>query len=526
MRSALICVLLLLQAASRQEAGGYYRKWLEEDVCWIIAEEERAVFLKLGTDEERDYFIEQFWARRDPDPSTAENEAKIEHYRRIVYANEHFSAGISGWKSDRGMIYIKFGPPDRFESFPGGGPYARERKEGGGMTTVFPFERWEYRRIEGVGEDVELEFVDDKGGGLYELTWDKRRKDALLYSGRMGLTQDEIDQLALTGTVDKRDRITGRREAGELKGIYAGTGGFETAKDKPFAQLAASAGLNRPPAIRFKDLEAVVTARVTYDGFLFEAREDFIRITDQQILVPVTVRVANNRLSFRREGETYRAVIRLYGRVLSLANRVEAVFEDEVAREFAAADFERAQERHSVYQKRLILKPGLYRLEMAAMDVDGKRIGTLERRLEVRKCGEEELCLSSLILAEQIESGTQDRSSSSFILGDLKVVPKTDDAFRRSGSLGLYVQVYNFSLDAQSRRPSLRVEYGISSGGAEPAIWRDATAAVQFAGSYCRLARMVSLGPLAPGEHVLQVRVRDTLSGRSATARSSFRVIE
>src|SRR5882724_3889288 len=109
----------------RKEIKGTYKKWLEEDVVWIISDEERAAFKQLSNDEERDNFIESFWQRRDPTPDTAENEYKEEHYRRIAYANEHFAAGIPGWKSDRGRIYIVYGPADEIESHPSGGTYER-----------------------------------------------------------------------------------------------------------------------------------------------------------------------------------------------------------------------------------------------------------------------------------------------------------------------------------------------------------------------------------------------------------------
>src|SRR5690348_14732933 len=108
------------EAKLRKELETPYRKWLNEDVTYIITDEEKAAFKRLQTDEEREQFIEQFWLRRDPTPDTAENEFKEEHYRRIAYANERYASGIPGWKTDRGRIYITFGPPDENESHPSG----------------------------------------------------------------------------------------------------------------------------------------------------------------------------------------------------------------------------------------------------------------------------------------------------------------------------------------------------------------------------------------------------------------------
>ena len=133
-----------------KEVSKTYKKWLDEDVRYIISDEEKATFKKLSNDEERDAFIEQFWLRRDPTPDTVENEFKEEHYRRIAYANEHFAAGKQGWRTDRGEIYIKFGKPDEIESHPSGGLYERPSEEGGGETSTYPFEVWRYRYLRGI----------------------------------------------------------------------------------------------------------------------------------------------------------------------------------------------------------------------------------------------------------------------------------------------------------------------------------------------------------------------------------------
>src|SRR5207237_6448361 len=154
----------------KQELSKTYQKWLKEDVAYIITGEEMAAFKQLSNDEERDNFIEGFWLRRDPTPDTVENEFKEEHYRRIAYANEHFAAGIPGWKSDRGRIYIVYGPADEIESHPSGGTYERPMEEGGGSTSTYPFEDWRYRYIEGIRQEVIIEFVDDCMGGNYVMT--------------------------------------------------------------------------------------------------------------------------------------------------------------------------------------------------------------------------------------------------------------------------------------------------------------------------------------------------------------------
>ncbi|HTZ58915.1 MAG TPA: GWxTD domain-containing protein, partial [Acidobacteriaceae bacterium] len=113
------------QKELRNELKGPYKRWLDEDVRWIITDQEMKAFKSLSNDEERDNFIEQFWQRRNPDPDSPENTYKDEHYQRIAYANEHFAAGKPGWKTDRGHIYIAYGKPDSIDSHPSGGTYER-----------------------------------------------------------------------------------------------------------------------------------------------------------------------------------------------------------------------------------------------------------------------------------------------------------------------------------------------------------------------------------------------------------------
>jgi len=159
--------------ALKHELTKTYKKWLDEDVAYIITDEERAAFKQLSNDEERDNFIEAFWQRRDPTPDTEENEYKEEHYQRIAYSNEHFAAGVPGWRTDRGRIYIVFGKPDEIESHPSGGSYERPMEEGGGETSTFPFEQWRYRYIEGIGQEVIIEFVDTCMCGEYHMKMDR-----------------------------------------------------------------------------------------------------------------------------------------------------------------------------------------------------------------------------------------------------------------------------------------------------------------------------------------------------------------
>src|SRR6266581_6832966 len=236
-----------------KELDNAYKLWLTEDVTYIITPDERNAFLQLDTNEEREQFIEQFWLRRSSNPDLPDNDFKEEYYRRIAYANEHYASGIPGWKTDRGRIYIMYGPPDENESHPSGGTYERPPEEGGGETSTYPFEQWRYRYIDGIGTNIILEFVDPTMTGEYRLTMDPGEKDALLHVPNAGLTQ-----LEAMGMSSKADRFT--RSDGMTLGRALG-GTPESMNE--FTRLDLYAKIFKPPEVKFKDLKAVVTSRLS-----------------------------------------------------------------------------------------------------------------------------------------------------------------------------------------------------------------------------------------------------------------------
>lgn len=137
-----------------------YDKWPNQEVVYIITDQERAAFKKLTTDEEREKFIEQFWERRNPNPGSPENKFKEEYYRRIAYANRHFGTSRPGWKTDRGYTYIIYGPPDEIAATiygPAPGPHV-----------PYGIQVWSYRHVEGVGDNLSVQFMDTTGTGDYE----------------------------------------------------------------------------------------------------------------------------------------------------------------------------------------------------------------------------------------------------------------------------------------------------------------------------------------------------------------------
>src|SRR5882724_11605263 len=372
----------------RKELETPYRKWMNEDVAYIISDEERAAFKRLQTDEEREQFIEQFWLRRDPTPDSIENEFKEEHYRRIAYTNEQFASGIPGWKTDRGRIYITYGPPDEKETHPSGGSYERPPEAGGGSTSTFPFEQWRYRYIEGIGSDIIIEFVDPTMSGEYRMTMDPSEKDALLYVPNAGLTLSE--QMGLT---DKTARF--RRTDGTHLG---GDGSSEPASLNEFNRLEQFVKLQKPPAIKFKDLEAVINTRITFNILPMLVRVDYVRITEHSVLTNITVQFENRDMQFQSKEGLQKAVVNLFGRVTTMTRRPVTTFEKPLEIIAPPDMLQKVAEQKSLYQESVPLAPGRYRLNIVAKDIVGGNMNNYEVALDVPRFEEERLASSSLIL--------------------------------------------------------------------------------------------------------------------------------
>jgi len=492
-----------------------YKQWLNEDVVYIISPEERNAFGQLATNEEREQFIEQFWLRRSTNPDLPDNEFKEEHYRRIAYANEHYASGIPGWKTDRGHMYIVWGAPDEIESHPTGGTYDRPQEEGGGSTTTYPWETWRWRYIEGMGENVIMEFVDPTGSGEYHLTMDPSEKDALLHVPGAGLSQ--MEQM---GLASKAARFT-RSDGTNLPTTMGGT----PASMNEFTRLEAYANAFKPPVVKFKDLEAIVTSRIVRDQVHFTWRTDFLKVTNDTVLVPVTVQIPNTQLSFQSKEGVHSATINIFGRVSTLTGRVVQTFEDSMSRDFPESLFQQSVKLQSIYQKAVPLRPGLYRLDLVIKDVQSGNVGVVNSRLQVPRYEDDKLETSSLILADQIEHvPAKQIGSGQFVLGSSKVRPRLEGDFTTADKLGIYMQVYNLKPDEKTHKSNATFQYTVKKGGEQVLQFKETSADMKQTGDQITIERLLPLTTLAPGKYTLEINATDTLSNQTISRTADFTV--
>ncbi|MFB3923877.1 MAG: GWxTD domain-containing protein [Terriglobia bacterium] len=492
----------------QKEMEDPYKRWLSDEVPYIITDEERAAFKKLSTAEEREQFIEQFWERRNPNPGSPENEFKEEYYRRIAYANEHYASGIPGWKTDRGRIYIMYGPPDEIESHPSGGSYIRPPEEGGGETSTYPFEQWRYRYIDGIGTNIILEFVDPTMTGEYRMTMDPGEKDALLHVPNAGLTEMEA-----MGMASKRDRFT--RTDGMT--IGQSLGGLPERMNE-FTRLDLYARIFKPPAVKFKDLKAVVTSRLSAQLLPFDVRTDYIRVTEDSVLTPVTVQVSNRDLQFENKEGVMHSVMDIFGQISSLGGRIVSTFEDAVALDVPDSDFQRYVDRKSVYQKVVPLRPGRYKLSVVVKDDLNGHMGSIELGIQVPHYDEERLAASSLILADLIQPlPTSQVGTGPFVIGGTKVRPSVNQQFTREQNLGIYMQVYNLGIDPSTHKPSADIQYEILKDGKALLSQPEDLAKLKNASQQITLQKTMPLKALQPGKYTVQIKVTDNVKKQTIT---------
>jgi len=509
--------------ATIAELKGEYKKWLDEDVRWIITDEEEKSFKSLANDEERDQFIEQFWLRRNPNPDSQDNEFRDEHYARIAYANEHFAAGKPGWMTDRGHIWIAYGKPDSIDSHPSGGSYDRPMEEGGGNTSTFPFEVWHYRYLEGVGDNIDIEFVDTCMCGDYHATIDRSEKDALKHVPGAGLTQYEEN-----GQAKKADRFSG----GGLEQL--GNGPMASMQQsKQFDRLDTFAKLFAPPPVKFADLDQFLGSAKILNGppFLFDVRTDYVKLTNDTVMVPLTLQIRDGDITYKTTQGDSVGTVNILGRVSNINHKIIYTFEDTVKVETPSELLQRQKNGVSLYWNAIPLSPGRYKVEIAIKDVNNPdHVGTWRRSVDVPKFDDDRLASSSLILATSMEKvPTSNVGQGNFVIGDTKVMPRvpatitTPVTFHRAQNLNFWMQVYNLGI-GDNKRNDATIEYQVTDLASNKQILdaQESAAKLNPNADQITLEKTMPLASLEPGRYQVTIKVNDGVSKQQIASSAPF----
>jgi GWxTD domain-containing protein len=513
------------QKQLHQELEGPYKKWLNEDVRWIITDDEIKAFKSLSNNEERDAFIENFWERRNPEPGSPNNEFREEHYRRIQYANDHFAAGKPGWETDRGHIYIVFGPPDDKQEHPTGGSMERPLHQGGGETNTFPYETWHYKFIDGIGSDIQMEFVDTCQCGDYHMTIDSNEKDAFLHASGAGSTLWEQ-----MGLAQKQNRYTGGVESLNPSPM----GNLQTAHQ--FDNIYRMAKLMATQPVKFKDMdEYLVTHKLITGPVLpFEVRTDYAKVTNDLVLVPVTIQIRNQDITWKDSNQVTRGPVNILGHVTNITGHIVATFEDTVDDPFPTELKQKKLETSEVYWKALPLAPGHYRLDIVVKDVNNPdHVGVYSRGIEVPKFDDDHIGSSALILADKMERvPSKEIGTGSFVIGNTYIRPRVGPtpaasvSFRRDQKLNFWMQVYNLGIDDKTKQNSATIEYQIVNLADNKSILDSSETSSQLGpnSDELTLEKSVSLASLQPGKYQVTIKVNDGVSKQQLAQSAPFTV--
>ncbi len=513
------------QKELKHELHGAYKRWVDEDVRWIITDQELKAFKSLSNDEERDNFIENFWQRRNPSPDSPENEFKEEHYRRIAYANDHFAAGKPGWKTDRGHIYIAFGKPDSEDSHPSGGSYERPMEEGGGETSTFPFTVWHYRYLEGIGENIDIEFVDTCQCGDYHMTIDRSEKDALLHTPGAGSTMYEQ-----MGMAKKADRFKGGLED-------LGNGPLASGQQsKEFDRIEQYAKLQAAPQVKFKDLESFLVDHKVLTGpvFPFDVRVDYVKVTEDTDLVPITLQIRNKDITFNTKDGVSKGVVNVLCRVATITDHVVQTFEETLEVEQPSELLPKTLETSQVYWKALPLRPGRYRVDIAIKDVNNPdHVGKWAEGIVVPKYDDERLAASSLILADKMERvPSKQIGTGEFIISNTFIRPRvsanvmTPVVFKQNQRLNFWMQVYNLGIDEKTKQNSASVSYQITDMATNKLVLDTSEDSKTLGSSSDQLTveKSVPLASLQPGKYQVKIKINDSVSKQEIAQTAPFTV--
>ena len=548
--SALFLCLPPLLAASGH-AGGTdemskeHKKWLEEEVVYIISESEKDVFRSLRTSRQREEFIESFWKRRDPTPNTPFNEFREEHYRRIEYAKEKFFEGTAGWRSDRGRVYIMFGPPDFLETNPGG---ARGFLFGvDGPTAEFPSEVWTYRYIPGLKtrvSRVDFIFVNYYNSGKYQLVSNPSLANAL------------------RNTSIERSRDVGYEDPSTL--VPGSTG-----KDlpvNPLEQLQILAELTKSRGEVFEELErsarlrklkGIVEAKESLYEMPFVMKETFLCGKDNLTTVPISVEIAGKDVAFVKDGDRYNGTVNFH---IEVKDGSATVYQssERLVMNLREPTYRNRLTDYYQYRHRMALNPGEYSLHVVVWDEYDNKVGHVDKTISVPRISNQSFGLSDIILARSVRVAEEPQTTAveskdiqaleklaqsgfkvpekveikpikedPFTFGNLEINPNTQGEYAENQELVFFYQIYAPTFSGEEKTAKLRIVHQIEKNGVvietidqpqETHIRENQKAAFLNSGARYDLKGFV------PGTYTLVARVTDLVSGQTIEKKTPFKI--
>jgi hypothetical protein len=402
--------------------------------------------------------------------------------------------------------------------------------EGGGSTIAYPFEIWHYRYLEGIGDNIDLEFVDTCQCGDYHYTIDRSEKDALKNTPNAGLTLSEE-----RGESDKKDR-----SAGGIEQLGLAPGMAAQEQDKQFDRLDMAAKIMAAPPIKFQDMEEFMADSKILTGppFLFDVRTDYVKVTNDTVIVPITIQVKNSDITFETKDGVSVGKVNVLGRVSTMTHKIvpDGTFEYPLEVSPPSELLPMKQKESSIFQTALPLKPGMYKIDIVIKDVNNPdHIGRWTRAVNVPKYDDDTLGHSSLILADQMyRVPSKEIGAGSFVLGETFVRPRVAATgavpapakFSRAQNLNFWMQVYNLGINEKSKQNDATISYEIVNLDTNKQVLntQESSKTLSPNADQLTLEKSLPLASLQPGLYQLSIKVNDGVTKQQTEESAKFSV--
>ena len=274
--------------------------------------------------------------------------------------------------------------------------------------------------------------------------------------------------------------------------------------------------------------------KIRYNLLPFDVRVDFVKLTSDTILVPITLQVPLRGLTFANKDGVQRAVVNVFGKMSTLSGKTVQIFEDTVRRDIPDELLEKELGTVALWWKAIPMRPGLYRLDVVLKDVNGDKLGTYSKGWTVPDLGgDDKLANSTLILADQVDAvPAREIGTGNFVIGQSRVRPRVQPSdgkpasFKKGENVNFWMQVYNLGVDEKTKKPSATVEYQVINTATKQSVlnFTESTAQMGNIGEQMTLERKLSLAKLDPGEYQVTIKVSDLVSKQTISPTAKFAV--
>ncbi len=482
----------LQKKLSPKDLAPQYRRWLEEEVVYIITPKEKDVFLRLETDREREIFIEAFWKVRDPDPVTPENEFKKEHYRRVKYADQKFGreGPGAGWRTPMGKIYILLGEPSQI--------YGLEND-----SEVYPIVTWFYQGLAdyGLPNAFYVAFFKRSGIGEYEFYSPIRDGPQSLvihfrgdpadyesaYTKLFGI-DPTIAAVSMTLIPDESGKLASPSVASEI----LVTSKIPSAPSKKVEDDYAE------KLLAYKD---IIEVDYTANYISSDAYSEVFR--DARGLYFVHYLIEPRKLTFDQIGNRFRANLEVNGRVADLQGNAIYQYDRSVPIEFNQDQLNNIKDKLFSFQDIFPLVEGNYKFNILLKNTISKEFTSMEKDVSIPGPAAG-MRMSHLVLANKVIRNSEYRGTNKpFLFGDSQLVCSPRNDFAPRDTLYLYFQVTGLSRDLLG---SGSLEYSILKEGEKVF---STTKALKEYFDPMNFFEEFSLAPFAPAYYKIRVSLRD-----------------